>query len=119
MITVKMATTHCWFHGAAGNLTFFESCEGAVRDLLERGISRDEIVIDYESETRKTAARRAAARYVEAYGKDGRRFMPHGVLLGVERPTPQNPEPWRYAMRKRVLNCPHCGKPIRATDFEK
>lgn len=114
MYTIHMLTTYCWATRVPGTEgeNVFESCEAAVRSLMEHGAARCEITIDYLSETRKSNAKKAAARFVEAYGKDGRRFMPHGVLLGVERP-PTEPEKWRTAPRKRVLTCPHCGKPIR------
>lgn len=114
MTPIYMLKRYLWTYRLPdGEHEFFESCELAVRDLISRGLARSDIVIDYESETLNTPrAAQMAQRFVKAYGTDGRRFMPQGELIGVECP-PSESEREQRAPRKCVLNCPHCGKPIR------
>jgi len=111
-----MLSRHVWaFRLLDQDHEFFESCGAAIRSLIERGARRADITIDFQSASSLTRARETAARFVAVYGVDGAKFMPDGNLpMGDECPPRAGGIEEHRALRKRVLVCPHCGKPIRA-----
>lgn len=113
-IRVEMLTKAVWSFRSESGLEFFETCQGAMTELMARGVARSQIVMDYRVEPKRGKPRALAERFVKAYGEDGRRFMPAGELIGEECP-PAAGEIERRQLRKRVLVCPHCNKPIRVT----
>lgn len=121
MAAVFMLSRHLWsFRLPDCDHEFFETCGAAIRSLIERGFSRQQIAIDYEEATGQTRARVTAQRFVAAYGANGAKFMPDGELpAGEECPPLPGGTVEHRAARKIPRTCPHCRKPIRPRDWEK
>lgn len=110
MVKVSMLNRAQWCFTGPDGLEFFETCQATVESLMARGVKREWIMIDYEADRKSGGSRDLAQRYADKYGVDGAKFMPRGVLDSDEYPAKIRTH---QSLRKSVLVCPHCKKPIR------
>lgn len=112
LVKIEMLSRVTWTFRSESGMEFFTTCREAIESLMARGVKRAQIVIDYGVAQKSARPRALAERFVSVYGEDGRRFMPHGELIGEEYPPPTG-ELERRKLRKRQLVCPHCGMAVR------